>query len=308
MKLSRWLVMSGHSWETWNTWYEKGIMAYGWGDRIGNFKDYNSPESIQKALKQYNTDHPEVTQGATTYSIVSKEIWQFSREIKIGDIIYVKGKNNTIVGRGIVDSEHIYDSTFDDKHGYSNIRKVQWSPKVVGKYPSEKNTSNRALLNITDWTDDFLERLDTLFDVAEENEHLAEEIEKACLQGATREAVVKVRVNQGRFRERLIHKYGKCCLCNVNHLALLRASHIKPWSVSSSEEQLDVDNGLLLCPNHDALFDGGYISFDGNGKILISDSLKHIDKVSMNIRSDMKIELNERNEQYMDYHRREIFH
>lgn len=35
----------------------------------------------------------------------------------------------------------------------------------------------------------------------------------------------------------------------------LVASHIKTWSHSNNIDRLDIQNGLLLCPNHDALFD-----------------------------------------------------
>lgn len=52
---------------------------------------------------------------------------------------------------------------------------------------------------------------------------------------------------------------------------MLRASHAKPWSeCESDEERLDGFNGFLLSANLDALFDRGLISFDTNGKILIS--------------------------------------
>lgn len=51
--------------------------------------------------------------------------------------------------------------------------------------------------------------------------------------------------------------------CGVSDEHFLIDSHIKPWSQSNNQEWLDVNNGLLLCPNHDALFDKGiiYISF-----------------------------------------------
>ena len=45
---------------------------------------------------------------------------------------------------------------------------------------------------------------------------------------------------------------------------------------------LNVDNGFLMCPNHDKLFDKGYITFD-NDKIIISDELKDNDRVEKNI-------------------------
>jgi putative restriction endonuclease len=50
----------------------------------------------------------------------------------------------------------------------------------------------------------------------------------------------------------------------------LRASHIKPWRVSTDNEKLDGNNGLLLAPHIDHLFDQGYISFTDEGELLVS--------------------------------------
>lgn len=105
----------------------------------------------------------------------------------------------------------------------------------------------------------------------------------------------------------LLKRYSSCCLCNVNDKNFLVASHIKPWAKSNSEEKLDVNNGLLLCPNHDKLFDGGWISFNDDGHILISDELKSNDKIFMNVMDDMKIILTEKNKQYLQYHRDSVF-
>jgi putative restriction endonuclease len=49
------------------------------------------------------------------------------------------------------------------------------------------------------------------------------------------------------------------------------ASHIKPWCESTNEERLNGENGLLLTPSIDHLFDRGFISFEDNGELLISD-------------------------------------
>ena len=85
------------------------------------------------------------------------------------------------------------------------------------------------------------------------------------------------------------------------------ASHIKPWSDSKPSEKLDVNNGFLFCPNHDALFDKGLISFDDNGKILISDRMDQQNRIFMNVREDMKVEICDKNIQYLKYHRNHIF-
>ena len=102
-------------------------------------------------------------------------------------------------------------------------------------------------------------------------------------------------------------RYNRCCLCNVTQKDFLIASHIKPWKDSDENERLDIDNGLLLCPNHDKAFDRGYISFDDDGKILISDKLDETNKVFLNLRSDMSIKLTRGNKKYLDYHRNNYF-
>ena len=135
------------------------------------------------------------------------------------------------------------------------------------------------------------------------------EIEKYTeeLEGKEKEAVVRVRINQDKFREKLINKYKKCCLCNVNMNELLVASHIKPWSISDANEKLDIHNGLLMCPNHDKLFDRGYISFDDTGRILISERLDDNNRMYMNITAKMKIDITEENIKYIKYHRKNVF-
>jgi putative restriction endonuclease len=86
----------------------------------------------------------------------------------------------------------------------------------------------------------------------------------------TREQLVMARRGQGRFKQN-VRTIEKCCrITRVDRLEHLRASHIKPWRNSSNEERLDGENGLLLTPTMDHLFDRGFISFENNGQLLIS--------------------------------------
>lgn len=64
---------------------------------------------------------------------------------------------------------------------------------------------------------------------------------------------------------------------------------------------------LLLCPNHDKLFDSGYLTFDNNGSIMISKNLGEVDKVFLNVNEEMKIYMNEKTKKYMKYHREHIY-
>ncbi|MDQ2918236.1 MAG: HNH endonuclease, partial [Pseudomonadota bacterium] len=61
-----------------------------------------------------------------------------------------------------------------------------------------------------------------------------------------------------------------CRITGVTREEHLRASHCKPWRDATNEERLDGENGLLLTPNADHLFDRGFIGFEDNGDVLIS--------------------------------------
>ncbi len=117
-------------------------------------------------------------------------------------------------------------------------------------------------------------------------------------------ALMKQRIGQGQFRGNLLKKYkSKCALCGLGYKELLIASHIKGWAAANDNERMDKENGLLLCAQHDALFDKHLISFDDNGKILISKSIKEKDRVLLNINLEQKIKMSKQMKDYMSFHR-----
>lgn len=138
-------------------------------------------------------------------------------------------------------------------------------------------------------------------------ESIEEDLESSGLVGEERIAVTKIRINQSVYRKGLLRRQKMCCLCGVSDDGLLIASHIKPWRVSDANEKVDFDNGLLLCPNHDRLFDLGYITFDNDGQIVISNDLSDKDRTFMNVNATMKIQMNGKSREYMVYHREIIF-
>lgn len=85
----------------------------------------------------------------------------------------------------------------------------------------------------------------------------------------------EVRTKQRLFRERLIVVEKGCRLTGIEDLRFLRASHIKPWADSTHDERVDGENGLLLAPHADLLFDRGWISFSSRGNLLVSDDLPY---------------------------------
>jgi hypothetical protein len=125
-----------------------------------------------------------------------------------------------------------------------------------------------------------------------------------------RESVVQSRFGQGVFRQQLVDYWGGCSVTGAVLLALLRASHIKPWRVATNAERLDRYNGLLLTPALDAAFDAGLITFDGSGRIAIAATLAGKPAYDFHISPKMRLnrkKLREEHEGYLAYHREHVF-
>lgn len=208
----------------------------------------------------------------------------------------------------------ISDDRYFSKYKVRNKTSDEYRNKCF-KIPYDVDEFKYVMDYFLRYDENWLNRgIETVIDTAEQEavlkaqldnsvDEIDKEIEIKQLQGEEREALIKVRVNQSAFRKLLMRRYTHCCLCDVDDESLLVASHIKPWAKSSHAEKVDVNNGLLLCPNHDKLFDRGYISFDNGGHIVISDELSKNCAISMNIKNDMQIELSNDNIKYMEYHR-----
>ena len=120
---------------------------------------------------------------------------------------------------------------------------------------------------------------------------------------------VKVRRTQSKFRSNTIPvNKSNCLFTGLTDLRLLIASHIKPWASSDDKEKVDGENGLLLSPHYDALFDKHLISFDSSGKLLVSNRLDNDVFKAWNINIDQNkvYQLTTKQQIYMNYHR-EVF-
>ena len=142
----------------------------------------------------------------------------------------------------------------------------------------------------------------------EKNKNFIQEIELSEDNETEKQALIKIRVGHSKLKEIVLETKRKCDICGLNHPKLLIASHIKPWAKSNDKEKLDSDNILLLCPMHDALFDKGLISFDNNGRILISNLLGEKNKALANINEDSCINITSVKQiEYLKWHQENIF-
>src|ERR1700731_2674154 len=78
------------------------------------------------------------------------------------------------------------------------------------------------------------------------------------------------RNGQGLFKDRVSRIESRCRIKGVENPVHLVASHCKPWRDSTNEERLNGENGLLLTPSIDLLFDRGFIGFEDSGNLIIS--------------------------------------
>ena len=119
-----------------------------------------------------------------------------------------------------------------------------------------------------------------------------------------RSGLVTSRVGQGYYRQQIIDRWGgKCPITGASTTRLLIASHIVPWSQSNDDERLDVNNGILLSPNFDALFDRHLISFKNDGSIIISDKMSQKDREALGVSDAIKIPVTEGMKTYLERHR-----
>ncbi len=103
-----------------------------------------------------------------------------------------------------------------------------------------------------------------------ENHQIEGVLADQAIPETVRQAVVMARRGQGLFKQNVRQIENACRVTKVDQIEHLRASHCKPWRDSSNAERLDGENGLLLTPDVDHLFDRGFISFEDGGRVLVS--------------------------------------
>lgn len=117
-----------------------------------------------------------------------------------------------------------------------------------------------------------------------------------------------VRNGQLDYRHNLFSLFGHCPFSKIDDARLLIASHIKPWAVCDKFEKTDINNGLMLSPLFDKLFDKGYISFEDTGELKISNWLSSSNREKISFIYDIEdLHLTPERRFYLDYHRKFVF-
>jgi hypothetical protein len=124
-----------------------------------------------------------------------------------------------------------------------------------------------------------------------------------------KQSLIQARRGQGIFRYNVQRLENHCRITKVNRPEHLIASHCKPWRDSNNYERLDGENGLLLTPTIDHLFDKGFISFEGNGRLIISPVANRPTLNKMGIDVDRQVNVGsftEGQRRFLEYHRENV--
>lgn len=168
------------------------------------------------------------------------------------------------------------------------------------------------------WRFEFLDQaaLESFLNICNEYVRNGLESAKKCaatyelkpLQVTAKSIISESRIGQQQFKKGLLKYWKTCAVTGCTLSSILKASHIKPWAISSPIERLDPFNGLLLAPNLDALFDLGLITFDDDGSLVMSPTISEADKTSLGLTEQMKLrKVNGAHKAYLLYHRENHF-
>jgi len=202
----------------------------------------------------------------------------------------LKPKDNIEAIKGLLPKK--YSPLQQNGNGNQGVYLVELSP-ILGK----------TLINLIDIKNNFIRPdIDAVEKVIEEEKEV-NKIKNSNISNLEKEQLVTARLGQGIFKKNVSKIEKGCRITDVTNSSFLIASHIKPWCKSDNREKLDGNNGLLLSPHVDKLFDRGHISFSNDGDILIKEEVKKIFK-------DWKLEIknvgnfNKEQQEYLAYHRK----
>jgi hypothetical protein len=141
-----------------------------------------------------------------------------------------------------------------------------------------------------------------------ESDAETKKILEAPIGETEKKQLVNARKGQGKYRHNVEAVEHDCRLTRVTHRSFLVASHIKPWAKSTNAERLDGQNGLLLSPHADRLFDRGWISFQDNGDILCANDLTARTMRAWGLDPSANVgAFSDQQKAYLTYHREHVY-
>lgn len=143
-----WMYAPGEGAHLWDDCRKEGVMVIGWGD-LGDLSQYESREAMRDQMRQ-------VYGQEGSYMNASLATWEFTNEMQVGDVVFVKKGRSVILGRGIVEGEYSYDETRGE---FCNVRKVRWTH--FGEWITQELHAMKTLTEIGRYID-YVKRLNMI--------------------------------------------------------------------------------------------------------------------------------------------------
>lgn len=146
-----WALAPGENASKWDRCQKDSIACIGW-DSIGDLSKYETLDAMREAMKVQFED------ASTNYKNDGLATWEFCRGMKVGDIIYAKQGRSKILGRGVVESDYIYDTSYTEYH---HVRKVRW--EKVGNWTSPEALATKTLTELTNYPE-MIKKIDEMIE------------------------------------------------------------------------------------------------------------------------------------------------
>lgn len=108
-------------------------------------------------------------------------------------------------------------------------------------------------------------------------------------------------------RADMLHHHGAhCAVCEVAVASLLDVPFLKAPEKCTSTERYAIDNGLVLCHNHAALYTSGLIAINAKGQLCVSDQLMN-DQYTLGLYEGQQIPVLKSQKKYLNWHMNQVF-
>ena len=123
-KINYWIIAPGTNAAKWDEYSKSSEIGIGW-DELGPLSNYKKIEQVRdKYLEIWHPDNKDFASDAPN------QIWNFYKNIQIGDVIIARKGVKQIIGLGKVTSDYFYDDKRDE---FFHLRKVNW--EKIGEWP-----------------------------------------------------------------------------------------------------------------------------------------------------------------------------
>ena len=271
-----------------NAYIAQYMLAYNVFKQDGiwpHFEVFTNAIGIEKKKTAYSKIISAIKLKATNVGVWILFVAKFST-----NILSYANRNNMVartgnVKDGIVARTDIAVNVKGTKSGYGAVKKNSYLDDLSDDYIlatlEPYLVRKPSIIGTIILSDGFAADLaDTKMDMLDKD-NTSEEGKKHIKDNKYTLALAKVRTVQDEFKKSLLRVTPhKCPVCGFNFEKMLTASHIMPYAkCEDTEDAMNPNNGLLMCPMCDKLFesqDGLYITIDSSdGHIRYVDEIKN---------------------------------